>query len=127
MTDRLGPLPVILFASAADAVALVFWAFAHTHEAGRARRSLDRRVRWRQLAGTMSTMLSRLVSPEHRQRAFGVNFMLVNLGIGFGSLISASVVNLRSPDTFVALYIFNAGVTLVAGLFYSVFCDTAVP
>jgi MFS family permease len=68
--------------------------------------------------GPSSTMLSRLVSPEHRQRAFGVNFMLVNLGIGFGSLISASVVDLRSPDTFVALYIFNAGVTFLAALFY---------
>ena len=63
-------------------------------------------------------MLSRLVSPEHRQRAFGVNFMLVNLGIGFGALISASVVDIASPDTFVALYIFNAGVTLLTAFFY---------
>jgi len=68
--------------------------------------------------GPGSTMLSRLVSPEHRQRAFGVNFMLVNLGIGFGALISASVVDLRQPDTFVALYIFNAGVTLLTAFSY---------
>jgi len=63
-------------------------------------------------------MLSRLVAPEHRQRAFGFNFMLVNLGIGFGGLISASVVNLQRPGTFVALYIFNAGVIVFAAFYY---------
>jgi MFS family permease len=117
MTDRLGPLPVILFAYGADSVALVFWAFAHTHEQAVLAALLIAvfgGAGW----GPSSTMLSRLVSPEHRQRAFGVNFMLVNLGIGFGSLISASVVDLRSPDTFVALYIFNAVVTLLAAVFY---------
>jgi MFS family permease len=117
MTDRLGPLRVIMFAYGADAIALVFWAFAHTHEQAVLAALLIAvfgGAGW----GPSSTMLSRLVSPEHRQRAFGVNFMLVNLGIGFGSLISASVVDLRSPDTFVALYIFNAGVTLLAALFY---------
>jgi MFS family permease len=117
MTDRLGPLRVILFAYAADAVALVFWAFAHTHEQATVAALLIAvfgGAGW----GPMSTMLSRLVTPEHRQRAFGFNFMLVNLGIGFGGLISASVVDLQRPDTFVSLYIFNAGVTLLAGLYY---------
>jgi MFS family permease len=117
MTDRLGPLRVILFAYGADAVALVFWAFAHTHEQAFVAALLIAvfgGAGW----GPGSTMLSRMVSPEHRQRAFGVNFMLVNLGIGFGALISASVVDLRQPDTFVGLYIFNAGVTLLTAFFY---------
>jgi MFS family permease len=117
MTDRLGPLRVILFAYAADAVALIFWAFAHTREQAFVAALLIAifgGAGW----GPGSTMLSRLVSPEHRQRAFGVNFMLVNLGIGFGALISASVVDLRQPDTFVGLYIFNAGVTLLTAFFY---------
>jgi MFS family permease len=117
MTDRLGPLRVILFAYGADAVALVFWAFAHTHEQAFVAALLIAvfgGAGW----GPGSTMLSRMVSPEHRQRAFGVNFMLVNLGIGLGALISASVVDLRQPDTFVGLYIFNAGVTLLTAFFY---------
>ncbi len=117
LTDRIGPMRVILFAYAADATALVFWAFAHTREqAGVAAilLALFGGAGW----GPMSTMLSRMVEPEHRQRAFGFNFMLVNLGIGFGGLISASAVDLRHPDTFVVLYVFNAGVTLLAGLFY---------
>ncbi|HEV7958657.1 MAG TPA: MFS transporter, partial [Acidimicrobiales bacterium] len=82
MTDRLGPLRVILVAYAAYAAALVYWALVHTR--------LQAIVAALLIAvfggagwGPMSTMLSRLVAPDHRQRAFGVNFMLVNLGIGF--------------------------------------------
>jgi MFS family permease len=117
MTDRLGPLRVILVAYAAYAAALVYWALVHTR--------LQAIVAALLIAvfggagwGPMSTMLSRLVAPDHRQRAFGVNFMLVNLGIGFGTLISASVVDLKRPDTFAALYVFNAGVMLLAAFFY---------
>jgi MFS family permease len=117
MTDRVGPIRVILFAYGADAVALVFWSVAHTHEQAILAAlliALFGGAGW----GPTSTMLSRLVAPEHRQRAYGFNFMLVNLGIGFGGLISASVVDLQRPDTFVLLYIFNAAVTLVTAFFY---------
>jgi MFS family permease len=117
LTDRVGPFRVVLFAYAADATALVVWALAHTHEQAILAALLLAAfggAGW----GAMSTMLTRLVSVEHRQRAFGFNFMLVNLGIGFGGLISASVVDLQHPDTFVVLYIFNAGVSLVAALGY---------
>ncbi|MGA7834685.1 MAG: MFS transporter [Acidimicrobiales bacterium] len=117
MTDHFGPLRVILFAYSANAASLVYWAIAHT--------KLQATVAALLIAifggagwGPMSTMLSRLVSSDHRQRAFGVNFMLVNLGIGFGALISATVVDLERPDTFIALYCFNAAVTLLAGLFF---------
>jgi MFS family permease len=117
MTDRFGPLRVLLFAYAADAGALVYWAIAHTKVQATLAALLIAifgGAAW----GPMSTMLSRLVSPDHRQRAFGVNFMLVNLGLGFGTLISASVVNLEHPDSFVMLYVFNAGVTLLAAFFF---------
>ncbi len=117
MTDRLGPIRVILFAYAADAAAIVYWAIAHTKTQATFSALLIAvfgGAAW----GPMSTMLSRLVSPDHRQRAFGVNFMLINLGIGFGALVSASVVNLQHPDSFEMLYIFNAGVTVLAALLF---------
>ncbi len=117
MTDRLGPIRVIFFAYSCDAAALVFWALAHTHEEA-ILAALFIAVFGGAAWGPASTMLSRLVAPEHRQRAFGFNFMLVNLGIGFGGLISASVVNLQRPGTFVALYIFNAGVIVFAAFYY---------
>jgi MFS family permease len=66
--------------------------------------------------GPSSTLLSRIVDADHRQRAFGFNFMLVNLGIGFGGLVSASIVDLHHPSSFVLLYTFNAGITMLGGL-----------
>jgi MFS family permease len=117
MTDRLGPLRVILFAYTANAAALVFWGIAHTKMQAMLAALLIAvfgGAAW----GPMSTMLSRLVTPDHRQRAFGVNFMLVNLGLGVGALVSASVVDIQRPDTFIMLYAFNAAVTLLAAIFF---------
>ncbi len=117
LTDRVGPLRIIFVAYLCDAVALVIWAYAHSkaQAAGAAMLlAIFGGAGW----GPVSTMLSRLVPAEHRQRAFGFNFMLVNLGIGFGALISASIVDLHRPETFTTLYLFNAGVTIVTGLLF---------
>jgi MFS family permease len=62
--------------------------------------------------------MSRLVPVEHRQRAFGVNFMLVNLGIGLGGLISASVVDLHHPFSFTILYLLNAATCVLIALLF---------
>jgi MFS family permease len=117
MIDRFGPLMVAMFVYVADAAALVVWALSSSKTVitGAALLlAVFGGAGW----GPGTTMLSRLVSEEHRQRAFGFNFMLVNLGIGFGSLISASIVDLHRPSTFTVLYIANAGVTLLAGAYF---------
>src|SRR5579872_23157 len=92
LTDRLGPMPVLLSSLVAEAAALVGWAYART-----ARQAVVYGLLVAVLGGgtwgPASTMLSRMVPADLRQRAFGVNFMLVNLGIGFGGLISASMVD----------------------------------
>ena len=114
MTDHFGPLRVVMVAYVADAAALVVWAYARTHTQAMIAALLLAvfgGAGW----GPSATMLSRLVDEKHRQRAFGFNFMLVNLGIGFGGLVSATIVDLHHPRSFVVLYLFNAGVTLVAG------------
>ncbi len=66
------------------------------------------------LFGPGSVILTRLVPPESRQRAFGTNFMLLNLGIGLGGLVSASVVRLSHPVTFTWLYLGTALFVLLA-------------
>ncbi len=116
-TDRFGPWRVTLFAYVFDAVALVVFAYVHTKtEAIIAAMLLAvfGGAGW----GPNSTLLSRLVKEEHRQRAFGFNFMLVNLGIGFGGLVSAAIVDIHHPRSFTLLYLFNAAVTLVAATVY---------
>lgn len=115
LTDRFGPIRVIMFAVVADAATLLVWAHARTETQATVAAlllALFGGAGW----GPSSTLLSRIVPSEHRQRAFGLNFMLLNLSIGFGVLISASIVDLHDPSTFVMLYTFNAGVTLLGGL-----------
>jgi MFS family permease len=115
LTDRLGPMPVLLVSTFAEAVALVGWAYARSER--------DAVVFGLLVAvlsgggwGPASTLLSRMVPDHLRQRAFGVNFMLVNLGIGFGGLISAAIVDVHHASTFTALYVFNAVVTVATGV-----------
>ncbi|HEV2426718.1 MAG TPA: MFS transporter [Acidimicrobiales bacterium] len=114
LTDRFGPYPVMMFSYYAEAVGLVFWAFART-EVTAAITGIAVSILSGGGWGPASTMLSRMMARELRQRAFGFNFLLVNLGIGFGGLISASIVDLHRPSTFSVLYVLNAGVTVLTG------------
>ncbi|MHB1088278.1 MAG: MFS transporter [Acidimicrobiales bacterium] len=119
MTDRFGPLRVAMTAYICTAGSLSLWAVAHTKTQAVVAAillAIFSGATW----GASSTMLSRLVGEEHRQRAFGFDFMLVNLGIGFGGLVSASIVDLHHPESFTVLYLFNAGIdVLAAGFFVS--------
>ena len=117
LTDRIGPVKVLLIAGVTDSVALIYWAYIHSERSaiiGGLVLAVFGGAGW----GPRSTLLVRLVAPEHRQRAYGFNFMLVNFGIGFGGLVSASVVDLHHPLTFRWLYLGNAIVSLAAGGFY---------
>ena len=63
--------------------------------------------------GPQSALLGRLTDPEHRQRVFGIQFMLLNLGIGIGGIIAAVVVRVEQPDTFTVLYLADAATYLL--------------
>lgn len=113
MTDRFGPLRVAVTAYVFTAAALSVWAVAHTKTQAAVAAillAIFSGATW----GASSTLLSRLVGEEHRQRAFGFDFMLVNLGVGFGGLVSASIVDLHHPESFTVLYLFNASIDVVA-------------
>lgn len=115
LTDRVGPVPTMLFSAVASAGCLVGWAFIHsTTQAVVAGLSLAifAGAGW----GPGSTLLTRLCPEEHRERAYGFNFALVNLGIGVGSLFSALIVDLAKPVTFEYLYIINAAVSVIAAV-----------
>ena len=55
-----------------------------------------------------STIIAELTDENDRQRVFGIQFMLLNLGLGIGGLIAASMVDLGDPSTFVRLYLLDA-------------------
>ncbi len=55
-----------------------------------------------------NAMIGAVVPSNIRQRYFGVNFTLVNLGIGIGGLLAGSIVDVGRPGTFIAIYLVNA-------------------
>ncbi|AXO34267.1 MFS transporter [Micromonospora sp. B006] len=55
-----------------------------------------------------NTILASLTGDGERQRVFGLNFALLNLGIGTGGLISGAVVDVARPVTFEAIYLLDA-------------------
>jgi MFS family permease len=108
LVDRIGPQPVLLVACLVEAVATLAFGFVTT---------VPQAV-WVATvmavgnAGTwppQAALLSRLARPEHRQRVFGLQFMLLNLGLGIGGLVAASILDASRPGTFTAMYAINAG------------------
>jgi MFS family permease len=113
LVDRLGPGVMIITSSLMASTGLTCLAFSKS--AGQLTfsalfLSLFAGGGW----GPGATLLSRLVPPELRQRAFGLNFMFVNLGIGFGTLFAALIVDIHHPSSFTILYLINAGVGLLS-------------
>lgn len=67
-----------------------------------------------------STLMARLVAEEHRPDAFGVNFLLLNLGIGVGVVIGGAVANLHSLRSFQVIYLAAAALAVVqAAIWYT--------
>jgi MFS family permease len=55
-----------------------------------------------------TAMLARLVPEGRRTWLFGVQFMLLNLGIGLGGLIAATIVDVERAGSFQALYLLDS-------------------
>jgi MFS family permease len=56
----------------------------------------------------VQSLIATVVSSELRQRYFGVNFTLLNLGIGLGGILGGAVVDVHHPVTFQAVYVADA-------------------
>jgi MFS family permease len=107
LIDRLGARRIILAGMAAQMLGNVLFAFAGT--AWMAALALG-------LLGAaggvfwpgFNAMIGAVVPSGIRQRYFGINFTLVNLGIGLGGVLSGTIVDVHRPGTFVAIYLGNA-------------------
>ncbi len=53
-------------------------------------------------------MIGNLIPSEQRQRYFGFNFTLLNLGIGIGGIVGGTFVDVQRAETFVAIYLLDA-------------------
>ena len=63
-----------------------------------------------------NTFISALVRGPLRQRYFGVNFALLNLGIGVGGLMAGAFVDVARPVTFEAIFLLDAVLVLIPGV-----------
>jgi MFS family permease len=117
LTDRYGPWRIIAVCTVTGSGTLVSFAFADSLWWILVTATLFP-VTLDALWGPSTVLLTRVVPEDVRQRAFGFNFMLLNVGIGLGGLLSASVVNLDRPMSFTALYLGTAGLQLLSLIFF---------
>jgi MFS family permease len=123
LIDRYGPKPIALFGIAITSGATVF--FGHVgsfSSAGVAAvgLALGGALTWP--SGT--TMLARFVPESHRQQLFGLNFLFLNLGLGLGAMLGASVVSVKNPSSFELLYLVD-GLSFL--IFFAVVITVKVP
>lgn len=60
-----------------------------------------------------NALIAAVVEGDLRQQYFGVNFALVNLGIGIGGIIGGFYVDVDSPETFTVIFLVDAASSLV--------------
>ena len=60
-----------------------------------------------------NSLVATVVEGDLRQQYFGVNFALVNLGIGVGGIIGGFYVDVHAPDTFTMIFLIDAASSLI--------------
>ena len=112
ITDRVGARKVLLGSLAAAMLGSVGLAFSTTPLSAAVSlglAGLGHGVSW----PAVNTLVASIVPSEIRQRYFGINFTLLNLGIGIGGLIGGRVVDVDRVETFQAIYLVDAAAYLL--------------
>ena len=107
LVDRSGPRPVLLVAVLIEAISLFALGQVTTWQQALVVMSVVA-VGGAGIWGPTDALLARLVPSQDRSAAFGFQFMLLNLGIGLGGLIGATIIDIDRPSTFELLYSLNA-------------------
>ncbi|MFD6142342.1 MFS transporter [Promicromonospora sp. NPDC060271] len=62
---------------------------------------------------SVNALVATIVDGDLRQRYYGVNFALLNLGVGVGGVVGGLVVDVERPETFVGALLVNAATFVV--------------
>lgn len=107
LTDKFGPRRVLMVCSVGMAAAVFSYGRILTlRDAVIACTAVA--VAGSGLWGPNTTMLAACAPAHLRQRAFGLSFMLLNLGIGVGGLVGTTIVDTARPESFELLYRLDA-------------------
>lgn len=112
LIDRIGPRPVLMGGLSVLSIAMAALAFAQDLVQVATcivLMAIGQSASW----APQTALYARLTPVAERQQVFGLQFMLLNLGLGLGGIISAFVVDVVKPETFSLLYLLNAGACLL--------------
>ena len=112
LTDRVGARRMLLLATAAQLVGCVVLAFATTPLAVAVAFTFlgfNFGVSW----PAFNALVAAITSGPARQQYFGINFALVNLGIGLGGIIGGLYADVHHPSTFTVIFLADAASMLV--------------
>lgn len=112
LIDRFGARKVLLTGLAAMIAGCTLLAFA-THPAVAAVALVLIGVNFGVSWPGFNALIAAVVEGDLRQQYFGVNFALVNLGIGIGGIIGGFYVDVDSPETFTVIFLIDAASSLV--------------
>jgi MFS family permease len=107
LVDRKGPRPVLLAALLLEAGSMFAFGQVTTWQQAFVVMSVVS-VGGAGIWGPTDALLARLVPSPDRSAAFGFQFMLLNIGLGLGGLISATIIDVNDPTTFEWLYALTA-------------------
>ncbi len=107
LIDKYGPRRVILVGLFIEAVGIASWARVETFNQAVMTGilvSIGSSAIW----PPQNALIARLATPESRQRVFGINFMLLNAGLGLGGLVAALLIIDGDAESFQRLYLINS-------------------
>jgi MFS family permease len=112
LTDRFGARILLLWSTTAQLVGCVIVAFATTPlvvAVGFLFMGINFGVGW----PAFNALVAAIVSGPARQQYFGINFALVNLGIGLGGIVGGIYADVTQPMTFTMIFLADAASMLV--------------
>jgi MFS family permease len=112
LIDRFGARAVLLAGLTAMIAGCTLLAFA-THPAVAAVALVLIGVNFGVSWPGFNALIASVVDGDLRQQYFGVNFALVNLGIGVGGIIGGFYVDVSSPATFTVIFLVDAATSLI--------------
>lgn len=112
LTDRIGARRVLLCSTAAQLVGCVVLAYATTPLVVAVAFTLlgfNYGVSW----PAFNALVAAVTTGAARVQYFGINFALVNLGIGLGGVVGGLYVDVSRPETFTTIFLVDAACMLV--------------
>lgn len=107
LVDRFGPRPVLIGGLAVEAVGITGLTLVDSLPTALAVAtvlSLGNAGFW----APQSALYARVTPVGRRQDLFGLQFMVLNLGLGLGGLLAALIIDTGRPESFVVLYLIDA-------------------